>query len=310
MITLDIRDETGALNSVIVGIGDDMGIISSPERTYDPKSRHHLMNDTYPTEKDITLELEGLVRVLEKHRVKVYRPKSINGLNQVFSRDIGVVIGNKMIVPIIFKDRRGERKGIAHILEQIPDSQLLKPDLPVRMEGGDIIPWQDFLFVGYSKEEDFNKYKVSRTNEEAVEYLKNHFPERKVKAFELRKSDNDAYENSLHLDCCFQPLAKGKAILHVEGLKKREDSEYVLDLFGKENVLSITKEEMYHMNCNVFSVSDEVVISERGFKRLNHQLREWGFIVEEISFSEIGKMEGLLRCTTLPLKRNYVKSGH
>jgi N-dimethylarginine dimethylaminohydrolase len=60
---------------------------------------------------------------------------------------------------------------------------------------------------------------------------------------------------------------------------------------------------MYHMNSNVFSISPEVVISEKNFVRLNRELRNKGLIVEEVSYSEIAKMEGLLRCSTLPLER-------
>ena len=60
---------------------------------------------------------------------------------------------------------------------------------------------------------------------------------------------------------------------------------------------------MYHMNSNIFSIDTHVVVSERNFTRLNNWLRENGFIVEEISYSEIAKQEGLLRCSTLPLIR-------
>ena len=60
---------------------------------------------------------------------------------------------------------------------------------------------------------------------------------------------------------------------------------------------------MYNMNSNVFSISENVIVSEISFKRINNILRELGFIVEEIKFSEIAKMEGLFRCTTLPLHR-------
>ena len=52
-----------------------------------------------------------------------------------------------------------------------------------------------------------------------------------------------------------------------------------------------------------FSISEKVIISEKGFIRLNNELRKRGFIVEEIHFSEIAKMEGLLRCSTIPLIR-------
>ena len=44
--------------------------------------------------------------------------------------------------------------------------------------------------------------------------------------------------------------------------------------------------------------------SEKNFIRLNTWLRSEGFTVEEVSYSEIAKQEGLLRCSTLPLIRD------
>ena len=61
---------------------------------------------------------------------------------------------------------------------------------------------------------------------------------------------------------------------------------------------------MYHMFSNIFSISPNVVVSERNFVRLNQWLRDNGFVVEEIPYSEISKQEGLLRCSTLPLRRD------
>ena len=61
---------------------------------------------------------------------------------------------------------------------------------------------------------------------------------------------------------------------------------------------------MYQMNSNVFSIAPNVVVSEKNFVRLNNWLRENGFEVEEIPYSEIAKQEGLLRCSTLPLIRD------
>jgi len=60
---------------------------------------------------------------------------------------------------------------------------------------------------------------------------------------------------------------------------------------------------MYNMNCNVFSIDTNIVVSEKKFKRLNTWLRENGFVVEKIPYAEIAKQEGLLRCSTLPLLR-------
>ena len=44
-----------------------------------------------------------------------------------------------------------------------------------RVEGGDVMLCDDFIFVGYSRESDFNKYQVARTNKCAVDFLQHSF---------------------------------------------------------------------------------------------------------------------------------------
>jgi N-dimethylarginine dimethylaminohydrolase len=129
------------------------------------------------------------------------------------------------------------------------------------------------------------------------------FPNKQVKSFELRKSIAKPTENALHLDCCFQPIGKDKAIIHKNGFLVEEEYQWLVTFFGEENLFEITAEEMYHMFSNVFSISPEVVVVERNFTRLNNWLRAHGFIVEEIPYAEISKQGGLLRCSTMPLVR-------
>ena len=124
-----------------------------------------------------------------------------------------------------------------------------------------------------------------------------------MKGLELKKSDDNARENALHLDCCFQPIGKNMAILYKAGFKNEADVDFLINYFGKENIIEVSKEEMYNMNSNVFSISDKVIISEKEFLRLNTELRNRGFIVEEVSYAEIAKMSGLFRCSTMPLIR-------
>ena len=68
---------------------------------------------------------------------------------------------------------------------------------------------------------------------------------------------------------------------------------FLVNLFGQENLFHITREEMYNMNSNVFSIAPDVVVSEQNFTRLNNWLRDNGFTVEEIPYAEIAKQEGL-----------------
>ena len=93
-------------------------------------------------------------------------------------------------------------------------------------------------------------------------------------------------------------------MIHDQGFLDKSDFEWLLHFFGKDNVFIATQEEMSQMNCNVFSISEDVVISEQNFTRLNSWLVAQGFTVEEVPYAEISKQGGLLRCSTLPLNRN------
>lgn len=303
MIPIEILDETAPLEAVVLGTAESLGGTPSIEKAYDPKSKQHILNGTYPKEEDLIQEMEQVAEILKRHNVEVYRPQNIPNYNQVFSRDIAIVIGDKLIIPCVTQERKKESDGIQHIEKNV--EHVLLPDCENRMEGGDIIVWKGHLFIGYSNDEDFKKYTVARTNKKGVEYLAHHFPEWKIHAFELVKSDDDPYKNALHLDCCFQPVGRDKAVIYPAGFKDVKDVESIRNFFGPENIFEITQEEMYEMNSNFFSISPEVVISDRSFIRLNDQFKKWNLLVEEVDYRETAKMEGLLRCTTMPLRRKY-----
>jgi len=303
MMKINIANETGKLSAVVVGIANDFGGTPKLEECYDPKSKAQIITGTYPAEQDCVNEIDALVAVFEKYGVEVFRPKNINGLNQIFSRDIAFVIADKLVLPNIIKSRKEEVSAIDDLISQIPSELILRMPAEARVEGGDVMPWNECIFVGYSEAEDFEKYMVARTNRAGLDFLTVVFLTKKIKGFELNKSDIDPRENALHLDCCFQPIGKNSAIIYKGGFKNEADINFLVHYFGAENIIEISKEEMYDMNANVFSISEQVIISEKGFTRLNAELRKRGFIVEEVPYAEIAKMEGLLRCSTIPLIR-------
>lgn len=303
MINVFVNDESSPLRAVILGTAKGVGDVPNLDDAYDPKSKEHIEAGTYPKEADMVKEMEAFATILEKHGVKVYRPEMIENYNQIFSRDIGFVIEDKFIKPRILKDRKEEIKGIQYVLEQINPEQIVNVPEDVRVEGGDVMPWKDHVFVGYSEKEDFEKYIVSRTNKAGVNFLANEFPNKKVKGFQLNKSDEVAKDNALHLDCCFQPIGENQAIIYKDGFKLEEDYNYLRDYFGEDNLIHITRDEMYEMNSNIFSISPKVVVLEEKFIRLAGILEEKGYTVEKVPYAEISKMEGLLRCSTLPLER-------
>ncbi len=306
MLELNIADETSQLKAVVLGTAESSGPVPKPEDAYDPKSLEHILAGTYPKEEDMIKEMEAFVRVFEKYGVEVFRPEVLKDCNQIFSRDIAFVIGDKLIKANILPDREDEFEAILHVLEYIDPDSILYPPEEVHIEGGDVMPWNDDIFIGTYTGHDYPDYITARTNWEGVDYIKQMFPTKKVKSFELRKSIANPKENALHLDCCFQPVGKDKAIIHKNGFLIEEEYQWLVNYFGEENVFEISADEMYRMFSNVFSISPEVVVSEQSFTRLNNWLRDQGLTVEEIPYSEISKQGGLLRCSTLPLVRGTV----
>ena len=298
-----IIDEISPLQSVILGRADSNGNPPTPEQCYDPKSREHVLAGTYPKEADMVREMEAFEKVLKKHGVKVFRPALLQNVNQIFTRDIGFVIEDKFIKANILPDREEEFQAIEPILKRFDKHKIFYPPEEVHIEGGDVMPWYDYIFVGTYRRPDYPDYITARTNAAAVDFIQTVFPHKKVIPFDLKKHNTNPRENALHLDCVFQPVGHGKAIIHKEGFLDEKQYEFLVDLFGKENLFYITKDEMYDMYSNVFSISPDVVVSEQNNKRLNDWLRQQGLIVEEIPYAEIAKQEGLLRCSTLPLQR-------
>ncbi len=304
MLQIRIKNETSRLRAVVLGTAISNGPTPTKEEAYDPKSLEHILAGTYPIEADMIAEMEAFNAVFTKYDVTVYRPEIIENYNQIFTRDIGFVIEDVFVKSNILPDRERELDAIQYVIDQINPAKVVRPPEEVHIEGGDVMVWNDHIFIGTYKGSDYSSYITARTNMFGVNYIKELFPNKIVKEFDLVKSRLEARDNALHLDCCFQPVGTDKGIIYKSGFREESDYLYLVKLFGKENLFHITREEMYHMNSNLFSIAPDVVVSEKNFTRLNNWLRKQGFTVEEIPYAEIAKQEGLLRCSTLPLIRD------
>jgi N-dimethylarginine dimethylaminohydrolase len=301
---LNIKNETGKLKSVVLGQPKSMGTVPALEESYDAKSYYSIEHNIYPKEEDIISEVTSFEAVLKKYDVEVLRPAIIKDYNQVFARDVAFVIEDKMIISNVIKDRADEQEAYRKIFEKVEWRKIINLPETAHVEGGDVIVWNDYLFIGTCYSEDYRSFKTARTNEYAIEILKEYFPKKRIIDLDLKKNDKIPYEGVLHLDCTFNPIGKDKCIIYKNGFVDESDYELIVDIFGEENCFNITDEEMFEMNPNIFSISPEVVVSDKTFIRMNNHLRDvWGFTVEEIPYREVSKMGGLLRCSTMPLVR-------
>lgn len=304
IMDLHIVNETSRLKAVVLGQPGSMGPIPPIESAYDAKSYHTLKNGDYPTEEAVYKEMTAFEKVLKKHGVQVFRPWILENCNQVFARDVAFVIGDKIINSNIIPDREDEKEAYEVVYDQIAYNKIYNLPQKAHVEGGDVVLYDDLIFVGIYTEPDYPSFKSARTNAYALHFLQEICPEKTFIPMELIKNDTDPYNCILHLDCTFMPVGKNKALVYRKGFRFEKDYRKILDIFGTENVFEITQEEMFRMNTNIFSIAPDIVVSEQNFTRLNEHLENrWNIKVERIPYAEISKMGGLLRCSTMPLVR-------
>lgn len=301
----NVSNETDRLEVVVLGLPDSMGRLPLLSEAYDAKSYESLELGIYPTQEDTTREMNALLKALESNGVKVLRPSLVENYNQVFARDVSFVIDDTLFISNLIPDRAKETAAFDHIIDCIPSGHIEYLPEKVHTEGGDILLYDDILFVGCYLKEDYPSFKMARTNRYAVDYLRERFPNKRIVPIQLRKHDKDPRQGVLHLDCAFQPVGRDKALIYPDGFLVPSDLGVVEDIFGKENLFAVSTEEAYQMNTNVVSLSPTKLISDIAFTRLNQHLEKaWGISVETVPYREISKMGGLLRCSTMPLVRS------
>lgn len=299
-----VTNETARLKAVVLGLPDSLGAVPSLSETYDAKSYEAVSLGVFPSEADVRHEMQSVLSVLERYGVDVLRPEPLKDYNQVFARDVAFTIDDTLFVSNLIPDRELETGAFQKIFDRIAPGHLEHLPEAVHTEGGDVLLYDDILFVGTYLGEDYPTFKTARTNRYAIDFFRERFPHKRIVPIELKKHDRDPRLSVLHLDCAFQPVGKGRALIYREGFLNGSDVHLVEEIFGRENLFAVTPEEAYHMNTNVVSLSPEALISDRHFVRLNTHLRQaWGMTVEEVPYQEISKMGGLLRCSTMPLIR-------
>ena len=302
MININIENEYSKLKTVILGIADDLGIPPKESDAYDPRSLYHIKNNSYPIEDDLFRELDNFYNKLLKHNVDVIRPSNINNCNQIFARDLGFVISNLFFLSNIVPNRQDELKGIDDTLNNLDVGIIKLPEF-MHIEGGDVIVHNDKVFIGTYNEDDYSSLITARTNYSSIDYLKSMITSKEIIPLELNKSNTDIYKNTLHLDCCFQTISNDKAIICPDGFKNKKDVEYLINYFGQKNTFIATSEETFELTSNVLVISPDVIVTRLKSDRLNSWLENIGVLVEKVNYSNVSKMSGLFRCSTLPLNR-------
>lgn len=290
-LNIHVNNEISKLEAVILGIGTD----PSDPGAGNPKTKFHLEHSTYPNKNSLLNNINDFEKALIENGVLVFRPVNLQKQTQLFTRDLGFVIGNELFLCPMNDNRKNEIKGISYLMDILGPVKIidLSKEKDLKIEGGDIVLTDHTIFVGLSQ----------RTNNKAFQYLKKRFTGQKnVIQVKIETDQDNHQEHSLHLDCVFNPLGKDCAIVYEDGIKHVTKLYDELQL-PESNIFKPNKWQFVSMCANVLSINPTTVIIEKEFIDLNYWLKERGFTVIEVNFKDISKLGGLLRCSTLPLRR-------
>ncbi|MGB1051622.1 MAG: dimethylarginine dimethylaminohydrolase family protein [Chitinophagales bacterium] len=295
--------EWDRLTSIIVGSALDSGQPPREQDCYDPTTLATVKRGIYPKQELLGQQLEALAKTLESLSVKVYRPKNLPQVDQIFARDVGFVIQDVLVRSKMIEDRAMEWEGVKDLLQGVKS---VTPPSDVLIEGGDVLISGNKLYVGYSDEATISSLKTARTNEKSLLWLQKIFPDIQVVGVQLIKDDLDLTKNVLHLDCAFMPLGLGHCIVYKEGFRTEDDYHKITEDYPMENIFHVNQEEAILLATNLLSIDRHCIVSDKRFTRVNKWLESNGYDIHLVDYSAIGKLGGLLRCSTLPLERQLV----
>ena len=299
-----INSETSQLKEVLIGNSYNFKSPINFRDLYDPTSLMNYLKGKYPIKFRLQNQLSNLKKTLIKYGIKVH-DLDIVETNQIFSRDLGFVIDDQFFLSSIIPDRELELKGLKSVMKKI--NKIVKLPKNAHIEGGDVVVHKEYVFVGYYGKNDYKNQITARTNKKAIKIIRDKLKNKKIFPIELIKSSLRPRLNALHLDCCFQPVSKNKAVICKDAFANKIELNFLISYFGEENIFEITLKEMSRLYCNFFSINENTVVTDKRFKRLIRWFTKIGLNVEKVNFSEISKLGGLFRCCTLPLRREKNK---
>lgn len=198
----------------------------------------------------------------------------------IFVEDQAIVIEGKVILPIPGHESRiGEQLVIANFLsEQLGKDNITNMQSPAKMDGGDLLRFNDNFYVGSS----------GRTNKEGIAELRQF-----IEGLGYQLKEVEIPENALHLTS-ISSTPSDKIILAPEGFLSKDAFEPLPE--GAE-ILWMPSEEVY--GCNTIGFADGTVLVAKGYPTVEKTLRERGFNVVLLEMSQIRAADGSLTCCSI-----------
>ncbi|MFE0852168.1 dimethylarginine dimethylaminohydrolase family protein [Streptomyces mutabilis] len=204
---------------------------------------------------------------------------------QHYPRDIAFVIDHLLVMARLnATHRRPEADALAPLLTGAPHVARLDEGT---IEGGDVALHTGTVLVGLGEE-------TSPAGVAALQRaLSHHGVDREVRPVRF------ATRGIVHLDDHFTIVAPGTALIHRDVFPHAEQR-----FFEKHfDLVDVTDAEARAVQVNVLAIAPDTVIVTAGSDRIAGQLAARGLEVLAVDYSEVTRIPGSLRCTTLPLIR-------
>ena len=287
-----IADECAPLRHVVMGRGAGYHRDGARVEVVNETHRHTLARHGHPTEAQVVAEFTTFRTALEGAGVTVHipdlAPETVQ--DQTCPRDIGFVIGDTFVTAAMRNASRAEEiAGIDRLLASFTGPRLSVPS-GITLEGGDVIIAGPDIFVGVGQ----------RSDPEGAAFLRREFGDiYSIHPVPTRPLSQG--EDVLHLDCAFQPLGLGHALIYPAGLETIPAA-----MRSRYDWIEVTRDEAAALSTNVLSLAPDHLIArdDPACARVNTALRDAGYRVDELPFDAVPSTGGAFRCATLPLTRD------
>ena len=204
---------------------------------------------------------------------------------QYYPRDIAFVIGDQFVIA---RSQRPERQrelfGIRHLRDRISTVCNLEAG---RIEGGDVLVDEDVILIGLGEE----------TSVAAIESLRFQLDQAGVtKPIKVLELDADGV---IHTDTKLTLVRRGVAIADPTAFSSASWAW----LRERYDLIEATPDEVWDVQVNTLALAPDALAMTSTAARLAKEVEARGIEPVMVDFTEVVKLPGSLRCSTLPLRR-------
>ncbi|MER0477268.1 arginine deiminase family protein [Streptomyces sp. Edi2] len=234
----------------------------------------------------VRVQQDNLIGVLRGRGTEVLLLEDAPGCAvQHYPRDIAFVIDHLLVMARLNAEHR--RPEADALLRLAGDAECLVHLEAGTIEGGDVALHDGSVLVGLGEETSTEGAKALQTA------LTRRGVDREVRPVEFN------VDGIVHLDDHFAIVAPATALIH-----RAVFPPVQLRWFEKHfDLIDVTDAEARAVQANVLALAPSTVVVAAGSDRIAAQLAARGIEVLTVDYSEVTRIPGSLRCTTLPLNR-------